>query len=128
MTTFIFIDARELLPTAPDVVSDDGDIHDLGLVRIRKKIGKVQGHVYYALYIYITIKATACTTPSLVASCLYERCDRLSSSSAFSIFGVVHRFFNTHALRSCTSFILTPFPNVTFLITPLHLSFGLPIF
>ena len=45
----------------------------------------------------------------------------------FPYLGSAHQIFNLHVLRSCAS-IFTPFSFVSFLITSLHLSFGLPIF
>ena len=43
------------------------------------------------------------------------------------ILGSANRVFNLHVIRSCASFF-TRFSFVYFLITSLHLSFGLPIF
>ena len=39
-----------------------------------------------------------------------------------------HQVFNLHVLRSCASSIFTCFLFMSFLITSLHLSFGLPTF
>ena len=46
----------------------------------------------------------------------------------FLYLGSTHRVFNLHVLRSCVSSIFTPFSFMSFLVTSLHLSFGLPIF
>ena len=42
--------------------------------------------------------------------------------------GSAHQVFNLHVLQSCASSIFTCFFFVRFLISSLHLSFGLPIF
>ena len=52
----------------------------------------------------------------------YMSCMPSCSYSAFS------QVFNLHVLRSCSPSIFTPFSFMSFLITSLHLSFGLPIF
>ena len=51
-----------------------------------------------------------------------------SSFSPFPYLWSAHQVFNLHVLRSCASSIFTPFSFMSFLVTSLHLSFGLPIF
>ena len=46
----------------------------------------------------------------------------------FPYLGSAHQVFNIHVLRSCASSIFTSLSFMSFLITSLHLSFGLPIF
>ena len=46
----------------------------------------------------------------------------------FPYLGSAHQVFNLHVLRFCVSSIFTPFSFMYFLITSLHLSFGVPIF
>ena len=46
----------------------------------------------------------------------------------FPYLGSPHLVFNLHVLRPCASSLCTPFSFMCFLITSLHLSFGLPIF
>ena len=51
-----------------------------------------------------------------------------SASSACSLFiGSPHQVVNLHLLRSCVSSIFTTFSVMCFLITSLHLSYGLPM-
>ena len=46
----------------------------------------------------------------------------------FPYLGSAHRVFNLHVLWNCASSSFTPFSFMSFLITSLHPSFGLPIF
>ena len=50
------------------------------------------------------------------------------ASSSFFLFGSAHRVFILHVLRFCASSLCTPFSFMSFRITSLQLSFGLPIF
>ena len=75
-----------------------------------------QGRV--ALCCGVSVKTVTCVPHSL-SSFLLRPVPYLGSA---------HQVFNLHILRSCASSIVTPFSFMSFLITSLHLSFGLHIF
>ena len=50
------------------------------------------------------------------------------TSPYFIYLGSAHRVFNLHVLRSCASSIFTYFSFMSFCITLLHLTSGIPIF